>query len=565
MKTPQLPVASPRLAMRLEGLEGTARKFWSYAWHGERLDLHHGRSGTDGKRESRTFASAEDAGAFARKQVAARVAKGAWSSDLAFESSTWEQVKDSVRVPGNSEQDDDRVLILSGDVVVPHELWLDFRQGIFALDDPDAPPFAGLIVRGNLTVEGCLFNAENDFGPFLQVHGHLVATSIAIGGSRLHVTGDVMTGDLVAVYNHGSVHVGGALVARTVASDYALRVEGPVDAYRYQGQGSKVFAVSDGVEASDDPFDVKGVFVPEVVAGERVQLDKARSLLSAGKPISRPAFTSVRDAFRKLVSKKLAEPDKVKSVSLEDKGLTSLPEELFQFRRLEKLNLRRNDLRTLPEALGQLTELRELDLRGNGLRTLPESIGALKKLRVLDLESNCIWRLPDSLAECVELRTVNLVNNPYAYVRRVFGGWSQVQLMWDFPEVLTRLPKLEVVTFHGTPLRTLPRRRFDSTALKSVTVRKSLVTEVDPDLHSQLIVSVEDSAAKAAGYVGSWFRPEYVRLETFHDAKSGRYDFTEVLALLGLLLRINIPAAAPYVTAVENFREGSQAIVRDLT
>ncbi|WP_395857202.1 leucine-rich repeat domain-containing protein [Cystobacter fuscus] len=564
MKTPRLPVAPPRLAMRLEGLEGKTRGFWSYAWHGEQLELHHGKAGTDGKRESRTFASTEEAGAFVRKQVTARVAKGAWSSDLVFESTTWAQVKDSVQVPGNSEEDEDRVLVLSGDIVVPHGLWLDFRRGIFAQDDPDTSPFAGLIVRGNLTVEGCLFNGENDFGPFLQVHGNLVATSIAIGGSRLRVTGDVMTGDLVAVYNHGSVSVGGALVARTVASEYTLQVEGPIDAWCYRGRGSKVFAVSAGVEASDYPYDAKGVFVPAVVADERVLLDKARNLLSAGKPISRPVFTSVRDAFRQLVSKKMAEPDKVKSLTLEGKGLTSLPDDLFQFRRLEKLNLRSNELRTLPEALGQLTELRELDVRGNGLRTLPESIGALKKLRVLNLESNCLWRLPDSLAECVELRTVNLVNNPYSYVRRAFGSWSRVLLMWDFPEVLTRLPKLEVVTFEGTPLRTLPRRRFDSTSLRTVTVRKSLVTEVDPDLHSQLTVSVEDSAGKAAAYIGYWFRSEYVRLESFHDAKSGRYDFTEVIALLRLLLRINIPTATPYDTALENFRKGSEDIVRDL-
>src|SRR4051794_34210317 len=105
MKTPRLPVSPPRASMRLQGLEGKALVFWSYVQHGERLELHHGKQGTDGKRESRTFASAEKAAAFARKQVAARVDKGAWSSDLAFESIPWEQVKDSVQVPGNSEQD----------------------------------------------------------------------------------------------------------------------------------------------------------------------------------------------------------------------------------------------------------------------------------------------------------------------------------------------------------------------------------------------------------------------------------------------------------------------------
>ncbi|GMT99808.1 hypothetical protein KH5H1_39280 [Corallococcus caeni] len=478
--------------------------------------------------------------------------------DLPFEILTWSQVRDEVKAPGNREDDTDRVLVLTGNVVMPYDLGLDFRQGIFAQDDEDEPPFTGLIVRGDLTVEGCVLNWENDFGPFLQVHGNLVAKRIAIGGARLHVAGDLTTEDLVAVYNHGSVSVGGNLKARTIASHYAFNVAGSVDAHRYLGQDAKVFAVAGGVEDTRNLYEAKGVFVPAVERDGRVSLEKARALLAAGKPIARDVFTSVREAFRQFVAKKLAEPDKVKSLTLENKGLTSLPEELFLFRKLEKLNLRHNSLRTLPEELGQLTELRELDLRGNGLLALPESIGELKKLRVLDLESNCLWRLAESLAGCVELRRVNLVNNPHAYVQRAFGIWRQVRLMFDFPEVLTRLPKLEVLTFEGTPLRTLPTRRFDSTALSKATVLRSLVTHVDPELHAQLQVDVGHAEENAAAYIGYWFRPEAVPQDSFYDAKTDRYDFAEVLALLALLLRINLPTAAPHDAALEKFRAQSQ-------
>ncbi|NPC68333.1 hypothetical protein HPP05_01035 [Corallococcus exiguus] len=484
--------------------------------------------------------------------------------DLPFEIFTWSQVRDEVKAPGNREDDSDRVLVLTGNVVMPHDLGLDFRQGIFAQDDDDDPPFTGLIVRGDLTVEGCVLNWENDFGPFLQVHGNLVAKRIAIGGARLHVSGDLTTEDLVAVYNHGSVSVGGNLKARTLASHYSFKVAGAVDAHRYLGQDSKVFAVAGGVEDVKDPYEGKGVFVPSVVRDGRVDLEKVRARLAAGKPVARDVFTSIREAFRQLVAKKIAEPDKVKSLTLEDKGLTSLPEELFLFRKLEKLNLRRNDLRTLPEELGQLTELRELDLHGNRLLELPESIGEFKKLRSLDLSYNCLWRLPESLAGCVELRRVNLINNPHAYVRLAFGSWRKVQLMFDFPEVLTRLPKLEVLTFEGTPLRTLPTRRFDSTTLSKATVLWSLVTHMDPELHDQLQVDVERSREKAAAHIGYWFKPENVRLESFYDAKADRYDFAEVLALLALLLRINIPTAAPYEESLEKFRVQSESIARYL-
>ncbi|RYZ43718.1 MAG: hypothetical protein EOO71_02345 [Myxococcaceae bacterium] len=68
------------------------------------------------------------------------------------------------------------------------------------------------------------------------------------------------------------------------------------------------------------------------------------------------------------------------------------------------------------------------------------------------------------------------------------------------------------------------------------------------------------SLEKATAYIGSWFSPENVHVEHIHDAKSGRYDFTEIIALLGLLLRFNIPTAAPYDEALKKFREQSDYI-----
>ncbi|MFE8598733.1 leucine-rich repeat domain-containing protein [Archangium violaceum] len=564
MTVPLPPTPPHRPQLRLLGLEGAVLKFWSYEQRGASLDLHHGVVGTAGKRESKAFPSEEAAAAFARKTVAARVDKGYYSSELPFETFTWSQVKDEVKVHGNSENESDRVLVLTGDVVIPHNLWLDYRSGILALANENDPPFAGLIVRGNLTIEGCLLNFEDDFGPFLQVHGDLIAQGIAVGGARIRVNGNVTTGDMAGVYNHGSFAAGGNLVARTIATEHSITAEGQLDAHRYLGWGAKVFAVSGGIENKQDPYEAKGVFVPALVKDDHVDLGKAREFLAAGKPISRPEFISVRDAFRTLIAKKLEDPDKVKSLSLAGKALTSLPEELFRFRRLEKLDLTNNKLRTLPEELGLLTELRELRLRGNGLQTLPESIGALTKLRDLDLEANCVWRLPESLARCVELRTVNLTNNPYAYVRASFGGWQNVEMMWDFPEVLTRLPKLEELTFYGTLLRTLPARRFDSTSLRKLTIRRSLVTQVDPELHAQMSVAMEDSAQWAVDHIGFWFATDTIHLEDFYDVKARRYDFTEVIALLELLLRINIPTAAPYDAALEQFKKQSEHLARQL-
>lgn len=541
-------MTSEAAEIRLAVVEGGSKKFWRAARRGNEVELAHGvldTSGAEGKTktERKSFDSEAKAQAFLDKQLAARESKG-YFPDLPYQIRTWAEVKDEVsaHLGGNGEDDDDRVLVLEGDVSLPHGLGLDYRQGLFALLDEDDPPFTGLIVRGSLTLAGCLYNYEDDFGPFLLVTGDLTAKSIATGGARACALGAIRADLIIGVYNHGSVEAKGPLSARVVASEHTV-AGAPLDAIYYGGWGRNAFAIRDGVTDSSDAYEPGGLFVSALLKNQSVDLAKARQLAVAGKPVVKEQPVSVRAAIRKLLGKKLDEPEKVKSLSLAGKDLTSLPDEIFLFTKLEKLTLTHNKLYRLPEALGQLTELRELYVRGNGLQELPESIGDLTKLRVLDLEANCIWRLPDSLAQCVELRTINLTNNPYSYVSASFGGWAKVKLMWDFPEVLTRLPRLETVTFSGTFVRKLPSRRFDSPHLKKVSIENSLVQHVDPALHDQITVDLSKSFERPVNYIRYWFDKDEIKLHHFYDHKTGAYDFARPLALLDLLFQIVLPSA----------------------
>ncbi len=556
---------------RLVGFEGGGRHFWHCTRRGAALELRHGpgdgraSEGAKLKEESKSFPSEAAAVAFVAKQVKKRVDRG-YHADLPFELARWGDVKGEVlpHLAGNSERDDDRVLVCNGDTVFPHDLWLDYRQGLLTLASEAEAPFVGLLVRGDLTIEGCLHNFEDDHGPLLLVTGDLRAHSVATGGSQMCVLGELSADVVIGVYNHGSLEAKGALRARVIASEH--RVAGaPMSGIHYRGWGRNALPLREGVVDDREPYEPRGLFVAAVMKGEQVELRKARELAVAGKQVLKDELVTVREAFRKLVGKKLADPDKVKSLSLPGKDLTFLPEELFAFRKLEKLTLTHNKLRHLPEELGQLTELRELHLRGNGLQELPESIGQLTQLRVLDLEANCIWRLPDSLARCTELRTVNLTNNPYSYVRASFGGWAKVKLMWELPEVLTRLPRLEQLTFDGTFLRQLPRRHFDSPHLRRATIHNSLVTELDPALHGQLAVSVGESRERAVNYIRYWFDDDELHLSDFYDVKRDHYDFTEVRALLALLLEISIPTAAPYDVSLAQFDKQCRDVIRGMS
>ncbi len=112
-----------------------------------------------------------------------------------------------------------------GDVVstLPHALWIDDRAGVLKCGD-DEPPIAGILVRGDLTMDGALLNWEDDFGPFLQVEGNLTTRAMATGGSRVYVGG-----------NHGQLEVGGTLTARVVATEHRVESAGALNAHRYDG------------------------------------------------------------------------------------------------------------------------------------------------------------------------------------------------------------------------------------------------------------------------------------------------------------------------------------------
>ncbi|AEI63027.1 leucine-rich repeat-containing protein [Corallococcus macrosporus] len=557
MPNTSLPAPAPRASLALVAREKGAARSWSFERGGTVVTLREGPVGGKSKQTEKTFGTEAEAVAFCDKSLQAKVEKGYFSSELGLRAVPLSEVQAELKVADNAEPADARVLVFDGDLVVPHDLVLDEGFGLLA-PEKDAPsPYVGLLVRGSLTIEGSLLNFEDDTGPFLQVEGALVARCVGVGGSQIRVNGSVHTGELVGVYNHGHLDVGGDLDARIVATEHAVTVAGKTNALRYLGWGASIFPVTDGVEDASDPHDAKGVFVAGVLkkAEGQVDLSLARERVAARKPILLDAPVSVRAEFRKQMAKKLEAPEKLKSLALTRKNLSVLPAELFQFRRLEKLDLTGNTLRTLPEELGQLTELRELRLNGNGLQELPESIGNLEKLVHLDLEANCLWRLPDSLARCTELRTLNLINNPYSYVRASFGSWSKVKVLRDFPEVLTRLPKLEVVEFKGTFLRSLPARAFDSKRLQRVSIRDSLITDVDKALHPLVEVDLEHAKQTAADFVRFWFAYDTVHLVDFYDAKTRRYDFTDVIALVGLLLDAAVPIPASYEGVLATWRQ----------
>ena len=182
------------------------------------------------------------------------------------------------------------------------------------------------------------------------------------------------------------------------------------------------------------------------------------------------------------------------------------------------------------------------------------------ELRLLDLSSNCLVALPDALARCHKLEVVNLTNNPYSYVRSSFGSWDNARLMWDFPEVLTRLPRLRKLSLDQTFVRALPARAFDSEQLEPLTIKRTLITEADAALHPKIAVDVASSYEKAVDYIGYWFDG----VEDGLREQLEQCDWSDAQALLALLLRINVPISAPYDKALARFDKEIEKVCRRL-
>ncbi len=131
----------------------------------------------------------------------------------------------------------------------------------------------------------------------------------------------------------------------------------------------------------------------------------------------------------------LAKEQKLKKISLSNRGITELPPEIGKLSLVQKLDLSYNNIKKLPDEFCHLTNLRSLylnhneiqqlpngfgnllnittlDLSNNKITTLPESIGELNNLIHLDLSFNSLIKLPLSLVNLTGLKKLYLENNP---------------------------------------------------------------------------------------------------------------------------------------------------------
>jgi Leucine-rich repeat (LRR) protein len=102
----------------------------------------------------------------------------------------------------------------------------------------------------------------------------------------------------------------------------------------------------------------------------------------------------------------------LEELSIEENGLTLIPETYFNLKSLKCLNLNKNPLRCINNMFfNTLQNLSILWLNNCELMYLPKEIGGLKFLEKLGLKSNCLQDLPEEIGSLTSLRWLNLEKN----------------------------------------------------------------------------------------------------------------------------------------------------------
>ena len=175
----------------------------------------------------------------------------------------------------------------------------------------------------------------------------------------------------------------------------------------------------------------------------------------------------------------------LQKLSLRFVKLTTLPESIGDLTSLQVLSLDHNKLTTLPESIGNLTSLQKLNLMYNQLTSLPESIGNLSSLQNLNLRMNQLTTVPESIGDLTSLQTLSLDSNKLTMLPESIGNLSSLQKLYLYYNRLTTLPEsiinlssLQILYLGGNKLKTLPAWIGNFTSLKKLGLGENELTSL---------------------------------------------------------------------------------------
>ncbi|SEW34567.1 Leucine rich repeat-containing protein [Chitinophaga sp. YR573] len=342
---------------------------------------------------------------------------------------------------------------------------------------------SGIIVAGNLTVKGVIFQPGLDAGEALFVTGNLRARSINKGGAEFCIKGDLIVEQTIYGYsNRGGLIVEGNTEATTIfAEDHHFKFGGDVQGLIIstgQVDGAEAdFETTEPLldELADGDYNTNGEWLDRYISEGR-QIIQERYISSGGE--LSPAHLILEEELAQLgnadiheldlTGKKLKEFPRtltkissLKKLILDDNHIGSIPANIKDLVNLEELHLKKCNLESLPDEIGLLENLRVLDVSGNPDLQLPESINDLSSLRKLDISNNIGFGFPESVAGLKELEELNCYQCSYA-------------APIDFPMEVTQLTGLKKLFIGSNSLKTIPDNILQLENLEELNLDASL-------------------------------------------------------------------------------------------
>ena len=152
----------------------------------------------------------------------------------------------------------------------------------------------------------------------------------------------------------------------------------------------------------------------------------------------RQGFCMESDKIKDLI--KEVQRNKVNSLDLCSKYLTSLPPEIYELKNLTALGIARNRLTSLPPEISKLKNLTSLNISGNQLTSLPYEISELKNLKILGVSGNQLTSLPVEISELKNLTSLDISRNQLTSLPPDISKLKSLTSLFVFENKLTSLP-----------------------------------------------------------------------------------------------------------------------------
>jgi Leucine-rich repeat (LRR) protein len=155
-------------------------------------------------------------------------------------------------------------------------------------------------------------------------------------------------------------------------------------------------------------------------------------------------FDNLNEAFK--------QSEKVKSINLARKQISSLPDSFSRFVNLEELVISDNNFNVFPAVVLQCKKLKKLDAAANKFTEIPASLSALQNLEELSFAYNDLKALPKEICLFKNLINFNASNNTITALPECFSSLTKLSIL-DFsynnlsvlPDEIIKLPALQTL------------------------------------------------------------------------------------------------------------------------